>query len=74
LGAISLKYPIDQSVQKTAAVENCQDRRQFLGTAAMGIAGPRSIIEQAHLLQQARQGRPCSAEMRGAFRSLRQPI
>jgi pimeloyl-ACP methyl ester carboxylesterase len=33
-----MKYRTDQSVEKITALENYQDRRQFLSTAAMGIA------------------------------------
>jgi pimeloyl-ACP methyl ester carboxylesterase len=33
-----MTHPVQQSVEKTASVEGYQDRRQFLGTAAMGIA------------------------------------
>ena len=33
-----MKKLIDQSVQKAIAPEHCQDRREFLSAAAMGIA------------------------------------
>jgi pimeloyl-ACP methyl ester carboxylesterase len=32
-----MKNPVDQSVQKTGALDGIQDRRQFLGAAALGI-------------------------------------